>query len=156
MSYINPLFNNSDITNKKPVYEKDKPVKRQMRAPRKDKTHSIKFPVTVPMQMKLKSYCKQAARINKHLGKVPLTQTKFNNQLLRFGLKHENILRWDFEYIDTKNYMHTNILEIEYEELGGPHGYSVRKSISDRKAVFFIIQSVLKWLEGEGSLEKVL
>jgi hypothetical protein len=34
--------------------------------------------------------------------------------------------------------MHTNVLETEYEEIGGPQGLSVRKGMSDRKVVYQI------------------
>jgi hypothetical protein len=39
--------------------------------------------------------------------------------------------------------MHTNVLEIEYEEIGDPHGLSIRRGLSDRKVVYQIMMSVL-------------
>jgi len=156
VDYINPLFNNNEITKpKRPAATKsEKPIR--TRSIRIDKCRNVKFPIDTIMQMKLKSFAKQAARINRTKGKEALSQTKFNTLLLRYGLEHGSILGWDHEYKDTKVYMHTNILETEYEEIGGPHGLSVRKGLSDRKVVFHIMLSVIKWLEGEGSLEKII
>ncbi|TYS60718.1 hypothetical protein FZD47_21150 [Bacillus infantis] len=160
MGYINPLFKNTEITKKDtkgPIKDRSKEqLSQPARAVRKDKTHNIKFPLTSVQQMKLRSYCKQAARIYKNKRIEPLSQTKFNNALLRFGLKNEELIHWDMPYRDSKIYMHSNITEIEYQDIGGPFGLSVRKNLSDRKTVYFIILSVLGWLESGGDLEKIL
>ncbi|QCJ45513.1 hypothetical protein FAY30_26610 (plasmid) [Bacillus sp. S3] len=157
MGYINPLFNNTAITKTKPPSAVQKKQSDKIRATRSDKTHNIKFPVTPILQMKLKSYLRQAKRMYQIEGKEDITQTKFNTLLLRYGLAHKKILIWNHEYQDTKVYMHTNILEIEYEkEIGGPHGLTIQKNLSDRKVVFHIILSVLRWLEGGGDIEKIL
>lgn len=89
-------------------------------------------------------------------GRQPLSQTKFNTILLRFGLQHDDILLWDTPYMDSKVYMHTNILETEYSDIGGPHGLAIRKNMSERKVVYHVMISVLKWLEGEGQIEKII
>lgn len=157
MDYINPLFSNNEITKTKQKPAKptqNKPPR--IRSVRKDKCRNVKFPINNITQMKLKSLAKQASRLYRAQGKEPLSQTKFNTFLLRFGLENESLVYWDHEYKDTKVYMHTNILETEYENIGGPHGLSVRKGLSDRKVVYHIMLSVLKWLEGEGSLEKII
>ncbi|MGA5691385.1 hypothetical protein [Cytobacillus pseudoceanisediminis] len=158
MDYINPLFKHSSETIQpipKPTKKKQS-KKAPVRALRSDKTHNVKFPVSSIMQMKLKSLCRQAGRIYKEQRKVPLSQTKFNTILLRYGLQHSEIIDWTYEYSDTKVYMHTNILETEYMDIGGPYGFAVRKNLSERKVVFQIMNSVLRWLEGEGSLEKII
>ncbi|MBT2688345.1 hypothetical protein J7I93_09140 [Bacillus sp. ISL-47] len=156
MDYINPLFDKPAITNsKKPIAKRPQKSHKQ-RSVRKDKTHNIKFPVSPLIQMKLKSFCKQAARIERQRGRESISQTKFNTILLRFALQHEEIINWTHEYSDTKVYMHTNILETEYTEVGGPHGLAIRKNLSERKVVYHMIHSVLTWMEGEGSLEKIL
>lgn len=156
MEFINPLFKNNEIVKPKKTEERAIKQTDRIRAVRNDKTHNVKFPVTSVVQLKLKSHCKQAARIYRALGKEPLSQTKFNTLLLRYGLKNNRILRWDHEYKDTKVYMHTNVLETEFEEIGGPHGLSVRKGLSDRKVVYQVMLSVLSWLEGGGSIEKII
>lgn len=158
MDYINPLFNNIEITTKKksPAPNQSKKISKSVRAVRLDKCKNIKFPVNPTVQMKLKSYRAEAARIYKAQRKDPLSQTKFNTALLRFGLKHEHILSWEHQYKDTKVYMHTNILETEYIEIGGPHGLAIRKNLSERKVVYQVMLSVIKWLEGGGTIEKIL
>lgn len=161
MEYINPLFNHREITNKPNSKNKKSQTEsyKPRRETRKDKTHNVKFPVTPSQQVQLKSLCQQGKRLIKLRGEDPqkLTQTKFNTYLLRYGLANQHLLLWTFEYKDTKTYMHTNLLETEYEnEIGGPFGLKVRKNLTDRKVVTFIILSVLKWIEGEGSIEKIL
>ncbi|MFT9496936.1 MULTISPECIES: hypothetical protein [Bacillota] len=157
MGYINPLFENNKIVKNETQTKIDKPEPIIPRSIRKDKTHSIKFPVTPLMQMKLKSQFKQAKRLGMSGKRGELTQTKFNTYLLHFGLQHPHIIWWKDKYSDTKTYMHTNILETIYEaEIGGPHGLAIQKNLSERKVVYHIINSVLKWLEGEGSIEKIL
>lgn len=156
MEFINPLFktNNASEIIKTPDIKME--TKKLTRSIRSDKCRNIKFPIDTLLRMKLKSCAKQAARIYQAKGKEPLSQTKFNTLLLRFGLNNGSLISWDHEYIDTKIYMHTNILETEYEEIGGPHGLSVRKGLSDRKVVYHIMVSVVKWLEGEGNLEEIV
>lgn len=156
MEYINPLFNNTEIV--KPKQPASSKVNRKSpRSIRSDKTHNVKFPVTQIMQMQLKSYHRQAKRLYRLKGKGDITQTTFNTLLLQFGLSHKDIINWNHEYKDTKVYMHTKLLESVFESaIGGPHGLTVQKNLSDRKVVFHVILSVLKWLEGEGSLEEIL
>lgn len=161
MGFINPIFNESNIIKEKKIEKKppeSKPVMAtKPRATRKDKTKNVKFPITPTIQMTLRSYCQQAKRLYKVQGKEPLSQTKFNTLLLRYGLEHKEILSWSHAYKDTKKYMHTNVLEIEYDhEIGGPFGLAIQKNLSDRKVVFHIIHSVLKWLEGVGSIEEII
>lgn len=154
MEYINPLFNDTRIEKtKKTIQKKTNNLNRSTRI---DKNHNIKFPISKVTQMKLKSHCKQAGRIYQMQGMPQISQTKFNTLLLRFGLKHEEIIFWGHQYKDSKVYMHTNVLETEYLEIGGPHGLAIRKSLSERKVVYHIILSVLNWLEGEGNIEKII
>jgi hypothetical protein len=159
VDYIDPITNYNNVISKK---EKQslKPTSAnssKIRAARKDTQKNVKFPISPVMQIKLRSYCKQAGRIFVQQGKEPITQTKFNTALLRYGLNNPDIIQWDFEYQDTKTYMHTQLLKVEYEnEIGGPYGLAVRKSLSDRKVVYQVIHSVLNWLERSGALEKIL
>lgn len=156
MKYINPLFSDSEIVNKKSeiVSDKTKP-KRKTRG---DKTHNIKFPVDPVTQIKLKSYSKEAKRICELRGIEPITQTKFNTALLNYGLKHIELIKWNHPYKDTKTYMHTNILKTDYDlYIDGPHGLSVQKNLNNRRIVFQIIHSVIHLLEkGEVKIEEVL
>ena len=158
VGYINPIFQEPKQIKlhewkKQSNTDSQQPPKK---AVRKDKTHNIKFPVSVRMQMSLKSTLKQANLLLKSQGTEPLSQTKFNTLLLRYGLQHPEILKWSTKYQDTKVYMHTNLFETEYDEIGGPHGLSIQKNLSDRKVVFHILLSVIYWMEGEGSVEKII
>lgn len=157
MDYINPLFNHTEKTKENKLSTHQTKKHKPIRATRSDKTHNIKFPVDSITQMKLKSLCKQANRIYPQQGKDNLKQTKFNTLLLQYGLNHKDLIRWDYEYKDTKVYMHTTLLEIEYErEIGGPHGLAIRKNLSERKVVYQIMMSILQWIERGGELEKII
>ncbi|MEG6533256.1 hypothetical protein V6C20_06910 [Caldibacillus thermoamylovorans] len=154
MGYINPLFSKSEIMNKKlkPLSSKTN------RKTRNDKTHNIKFPIDSINQIKLKSYSKEAKRICELQGKDGITQTKFNTALLRYGLKHIELVKWCHTYKDTKVYMHTNLLKTEYELfISGPHGLSVQKNLNDRRVVFHIINSLINLLDkGEVNIEEII
>ncbi|WP_461611876.1 hypothetical protein [Cytobacillus kochii] len=157
MSFINPLFEPSKNEKQKPnVSLNQKQTKSKKRSTRNDKTHNIKFPISSIQQIKLRSYCKQAQRVYQEKELDPLPQTKFNTKLLRYGMNHPEILTWSHNYKDSKTYMHTNLLETEYQDIGGPHGYAIRENLSERKVVYQIIMSVIVWMEGGGSLEKIL
>ncbi|MFB7304611.1 MULTISPECIES: hypothetical protein [Bacillati] len=155
MEYLNPISKKQNII-KHPEGIKKNP-KKTIRKQRSDKTHNIKFPVSDIEKMKLQSLCRQTKRILLKQGKEPIQQTKLNTLLLVYGLRNQHILSWDWSYKDTKQYMHTNILESIYElEIGSPYALSVQKGYSDRKLVYMVIMSVIKWLEGEGTIEKIL
>lgn len=154
MEYINPLFSDSGkVLKDEQTRRKRVRNEKNGRAVRSDKTHSIKFPVTPVSQMKLRSHLRQAKRLYPHKN---LTQTTFNTLLLRYGMNHPEIIKWNQPYRDTKVYMHTKILKKEYEIYFGPHGFSVQKNMSDRKAVHHIILSVLSWLERGGTYEEII
>lgn len=161
MEYINPLFKEQRLIN-----EKQKPKlitdnyddkTKKARKTRIDKTHKLKFPVTTIEKMKLQSLCKQVQRAQKNKGLDPIQQTKLNTLLLQYGLNNQHILIWDWPYQDSKQYMHTNLIENLFErEIGGPFGLAIQKGLSERKTVYMIIMSVLKWLEGGGNIEQIV
>jgi hypothetical protein len=153
---LNPMFQNTDskkIISKKEVPESLPKKKRQTRS---DKCHNIKFPVTPIMQMKLRTYCKQMGRFYQTKEGQAFSQTTFNTTLLQFGLNHIDIVDWAQDYVDTKSYMHTMLKENSYYGIGGPYGLAIQKQLSERKVVFFIMASVLRWIEKGGSLEEIL
>lgn len=161
MEFINPLFKEQRIINEQPKKELIKDTNegeyKKIRKTRIDKTHKLKFPVTNVEKMKLQSLCKQVQRTLKARGVEPIQQTKLNTLLLQFGLKNQTIITWDWPYQDSKQYMHTNLKEIDFErEIGGPHGLAIRKGLSERKTAYMIIMSVLKWLEGGGNIEQII
>lgn len=154
MEYINPLFSDTEKILKNEQSKNNRVLNvKTSHTVRKDKTHNIKFPVSPVTQIKLKSCFRQAKRLypNKNL-----TQTKFNTLLLRYGMNHPEIIKWNFPYRDTKVYMHTKILKKEYDLYFGPHGFPVQKNMSDRKVVYHIVLSVLSWLEREGRYEEII
>jgi len=63
---------------------------------------------------------------------------------------------WNKPYQDTKRYMHTQPLETDYQEIGGPFGLSTQKQLSDRRVVYYLVISALDWLRKEGDYEKIL
>lgn len=156
MESLNPMFQNTPskkMISKKEKTEKVINNKRQMRS---DKCHNIKFPVSPVTQMKLRTYCKQLKERYQTKDGKDISQTAFNTSLLRFGLRHMEILEWDMDYVDPKVYMHTMLKEKEYQEIGGPYGLAIQKQISERKVVYYIMTSVIRWIEKGGSLEKIL
>ena len=154
MEYINPLFKQQKIIKETSSTPKKNSNQRKIRC---DKTHNIKFPVTDTERIKLRSLCQQVKRDFIKQGKKGIEQTKFNTLLLEYGLDNQHLIRWDWEYSDSKHYMHTNILQTQYEqEIGGPHGLSIRKGLTDRKVAYMVIMSVLQWVQGDGDIEKVI
>lgn len=156
MESLNPMFQDKPL--KKGISTKEEsehPLKRK-RQTRSDKCHNIKFPVTTVMQMKLRTYCKQMNGLYYTQDRQALSQTVFNTSLLQFGLHHTEIVDWTLPYQDTKTYMHTMLKEQEYQRIGGPYGLAIQKQVSERKVVFFMMASVLLWIEKGGSLEKIL
>lgn len=152
MGYINPLFGEQKIIKESSPNKKS--IKRQTRS---DKTHNIKFPVTDSERIRLRSACQQAKLRFREIGLGKIEQTQFNTMLLTYGLDHQDIISFDLPYKDSKNYMHTNILESMYErEIGGPHGLTIRKGLSDRKVAYMTVMAVLKWLERDGDIEKII
>lgn len=151
MGFISPI-NKRDNNNS--LSDLSRPAdKKVVRAIRSDKLHPIKFPVDDIMKMDLKSFY----RIAKHLGMEDMQQEEFNTLLLRYGLENLHLVSWDWDYKDTKVYRKTKLRAIYYEStIGGPHGLSVQKGLSDRKIVTFIIKSILKWLKGAGGIEKII
>jgi len=129
---------------------------KMIRQIRSDKQHDIKFPVNEYLYIKLKDLNKQLNEQLKQKRKKEITQTVVNTKLLRFGLKNDWVINWDIHYKDSKRYMHTNLLETEYEKIGGRYGYSMTKMMSDRKVVTIIILSVLNYLESGGDINEVL
>lgn len=125
---------------------------------RSDKCRDIKFPVSKLEQIRFKSACKQADFFYKkiHGYDQKLTQTHFNTLLLKYALRNQHEVGWERPYKDSKVYMHTKPTEKEYELIGGPHGLSTRKAISDRKLIYCLVISVLEYLEHKGEYKSVI
>lgn len=160
MEYLNPLFNEQRIIKKENRTIQSKTLQGKNKTDRKvrsDKTHNLKFPVSSIEKMKLQSLCKKVQRGFEGQRTAPIRQTKLNTLLLLYGISNQHLISWDWSYKDSKCYMHTNPLETIYErEIGGPFGLAIQKGLSERKTAYMIIMSVIKWLEGEGNIEKIL
>lgn len=156
MESLNPMFQNAHLNKIISKKEGSNDLFKKKRQQRSDKCHSIKFPVTPMLQMKLRTYCKQIGRYYQTREGQALTQTAFNTTLLQFGLNRIKIVDWSQDYKDTKTYMHTMLKEKDYSMIGGPYGLAIQKQLSERKAVFFIIASTIRWMETGGSIEEII
>ncbi|MBT2668988.1 hypothetical protein J7J00_26730 [Bacillus sp. ISL-4] len=86
-----------------------------------------------------------------------MTQTTCNTLLLRFGLIKRKDVDYNIPYTDTKEYMHTYLLETEYGEKGGGlHEVAILKDLSDRRVAYCMIHHTVAWLERGGSIEEIL
>ncbi|MGE7766869.1 hypothetical protein [Peribacillus sp. NPDC096540] len=162
MSSLNPFFNELKKMNpKEKVIQKkslENPSRQitSLRKVRKDKQHDIKFPVDYVMKVKLRTLCQALSpKYYQKTGK-PLTQTACNTLLLRFGLARWRDVDYVMDYKDTKEYMHTYLLETEYGQKGGLHEVAILKDLSDRRVVYFMIHHAVSWLERGGSVEEIL
>lgn len=162
MSSLNPFFEELKNERNKPKaiqktsFEDPSYFIRSIRKVRKDKQHDIKFPVDYAMKVKLRTLCKTGNYIYKKKYGKPLTQTIFNTQLLRFSLVRRNDVEFSIAYKDTKEYMHTHLLETEYNQQGGLRDIAIAHDFSDRRAVYCMIHYAVSWLERGGSLEEIL
>lgn len=156
MESLNPMFQKTHLKKIISKEEQSNDLSKKKRQTRSDKCHNIKFPVTPIMQMKLRTYCKQVGRFYQTREGQALTQTAFNTTLLHFGLSRIDIVDWSQDYKDTKTYMHTMLKEKHYSVIGGPYGLAIQKQLSERKVVFFIMASILRWIEKGGSLEEII
>lgn len=150
---------NSFFTEPQPKQPGSIKVKKKLpttRKTRSDKRHNVKFPITPTEHQLLKMTFKQASESLANKSNKELTQTHFNTILLKFALSHLEVVDWNKPYKDTKRYMHTQPLETDYREIGGPYGLSTQKQMSDRKVVYYLVISALHWLRREGNYEKIL
>lgn len=155
---LNSFF--TDPQPKKPVAKPKpipkKPTVHKTRQTRSDKRHNVKFPVTPMEHQQLKVAFKQASIWYKQHKDKELTQTAFNTFLLAYALHHIENVNWNKPYKDSKRYMHTQPLESDYKEIGGPYGLATRKGLSDRKIVYYLVISALEWVRKDGDYAKIL
>lgn len=161
MSSLNPFFEELKREKSKPkIIEKttltDPSYLSSIRKVRKDKQHDIKFPVDYAMKVKLRTMCKTWNPTYKKKSGKPLTQTNLNTLLLRFSMNRWKDVDFSIAYKDTKEYMHTHLLEIEYSQRGGLRDISISQDLSDRRIVYSMICYAISWLERGGSIEEIL
>jgi hypothetical protein len=100
------------------------------RKTRSDKTHDIRFPVT-PDQ---KALIRRLARAN------DMKETQFTTKLLMTALSAYPVLP-EYDYHDTKLYMHVKPKEIDYQKV---FDLAVKYGISERQTVTRLIISILR------------
>lgn len=154
MKYISPIIQKNNNTQR--IMKKTEHDEFTIRKIRSDKKHAVKFPITEHQNTRIKSLCSLTNRKLKAEGKQTITQTQFNTFLLEFGLNNQHLIDYSIEYKDNKRYLHTKLNEIKYEEIGGPYGLSNRYNLSNRKIVYFIVISILYYLERGGEIEQIL
>ncbi|NMH67306.1 hypothetical protein HF072_00615 [Bacillus sp. RO3] len=117
-----------------------------------DKTSPMKFPVTEEENAKLRRLFKSFMRNDK--GVRPASITELFIMLVRFGLRHPEMLQLAEEYqnTDTKKTVKPNQLEKRMIE-----DLAIEWNVSERRALHGIIFSVISYLDKGGSLvyEKV-
>lgn len=118
------------------------------RETRFDKTVTMKFPVTEEENAQLRNLWL--------VYREPLKAssiTVFLTMLLRFGLRHPDLIRSDIPYQNTKIHKTVKPNQIEKERISGVNGLTVQWQLpSDRKTVHRIIFSVLFYLRRGGTL----
>lgn len=123
---INPIFEEKLVLTKSSTLSS--PVTK--RKTRSDKRHDIKFPVT-PAQKEMLRLLSKKNRIR---------ETSMTTKLLSISLREITVLP-DYEYHDTKKYMHVKPNQLEYERIVE---FAIRYGISERKVVTLLMMSVLK------------
>jgi hypothetical protein len=155
MDNLNPLFEDSIIkpspnVSKKTVSSSPK-TKRTVRS---NKGHGVKFPVSLQQQIEFKTSIR---RFKYYYPGVKIQQTKYNTLLLWYALDHLHIVDWNLEYIGTsEHHMTTKLPEYRFSEIGGLHGLSIEKGLSDRKTVYKMTISALQYIEKGGYYNEIL
>ena len=148
---LNPIFNDTtvDRVKKKPIAQIHSPTPtKTKRAPRKDKGHSCKFPVTLEQQIKYKTSLK---RFKYHFPNIEIHQTKYNTLLLQYALENPQIVNWNLDYPGTSEYhMTTKLPEYKFNDIGGEYGIAINRGLSLRKTVFIMTSSSLQYIEKGG------
>lgn len=143
---IAPIFLNG--------YEEKRPAARppENRKTRFDKTSPMKFPVTEEENIKLRRLFQSFSRNDK--GIRPASITELFIMMVRFGLRHPEMLQPASEYQNTeiKKTVKPNQLEKQMIE-----DLAIDWNVSERRALHGIVFSVLGFLDKGGSLgnEKV-
>ena len=125
------------------------------RKKRKDAGHNVKFPVSFELQRLFKASRKRCCLIYPQY-KEQLKQTKYNTLLLQYALDNPYIVEWNQTYKDCSTYLHTMLREERYDEIAGIYGIALERNLSNRKCVFMMCVSALKWIEKEGNYEEII
>lgn len=116
-----------------------------------DKTHSMKFPVTMKQEMEIRKLWKRHKSTLEVIHDRDISLTKFNTMLLRFGLRNKDIVR-EHLYENTGTYKTVKPNQVEYELIGGIEGMAINLGVSERRALTYIMLSVLEYMSSGGQL----
>lgn len=113
-----------------------------------DKTSPRKFPVS---ELENKELRRLYLFLKDELKASSLTD--FLTMILRFGLRHPELLKSNFHYENTGIYKTVKPNQIEKELLSGRSGFAIEWGMSERRALYQIIFSVLRYVKQGGKLE---
>jgi hypothetical protein len=126
---------------------------------RSDKGKNVKFPVTYEQQIQFKQSFQKFRRVYEKEIKTyypKIGQCKYNTLLIVYALDHLEIVEWNLEYSDKNKYFRTSIPHSRHSnEIAGPYGLSVRKNMSERKAVYMLAIAGLKTIEQGGKYHEI-
>lgn len=141
---LNPIFKEAPKSNNK--------SKKQHRKTRSDKRHPVRFPVDGLLKG---DFIRSLRRFKRTYPDLKIEQTKYNTLLLLYALNHPEIVRWDLPYKDYDTYMTTKLLLSQFEAIGGDYGLALSKGLSDRKTVYMLTVSALRYIEKGGYYDEV-
>lgn len=135
------LFTNNPSTKS----SNNKSINTTKRQTRFDKTYPRKFPVSEEQNKLLRRL------YILHRGNLESTSiTNFLTMLLRYGIKHREVINHQIEYENTNIYKTVKPNKVEKEIISGPQGLAIDWNVSERKAIHLIIISVAYFLDNGG------
>ncbi|MDP4084698.1 MAG: hypothetical protein Q8934_08805 [Bacillota bacterium] len=142
---IAPFFFEEPPKQKK---SKDPFQESQLRKKRFDKTASMKFPVT---EMESRELRRLYSFYKEDLQATSITE--FFTMLLRYGLRHPELLKTHFVYENTGTYKTVKPNQIEKSLIAGGNGFAIEWGVSERKTLHHIIFSVMEYLKKGGKMK---
>jgi hypothetical protein len=146
--FIFPAAYEQNKNNKQSHLKPNNDLRAQQRKTRFDKTESMKFPVTPGENAQFR-----------HLWLVYRPHFKVNSitvfltQLLRYGLRHPEIIKHDIEYSNSSILKTVNPNQCEKDMICGINGLTIQWQLtSNRKTLHRIMISVLHYLRNGGTL----
>ncbi|WP_214482955.1 hypothetical protein [Bacillus sp. SM2101] len=155
---LTPIFqeiDNHSKTNSNPQNKMSPTQPSTKRKIRSDKGHNVKFPVSSELQRQFKTSRKRCLTLFPEF-RDKIKQTKYNTLLLSYALDHLDIVDWDLPYSDSLQYMHTQLPEYRYKEIGGLYGIADEHNLSSRKCVYMMVVSALKEIERTEAYYEIL
>jgi hypothetical protein len=142
---IAPIFFDTRPKNKK---INDSFQKSSNRKTRFDKTTSMKFPVS---ENENKEFRRLYSFLKEDLRAASITE--FLTMILRFGLRHPELLKNHFNYANTGSYKTVKPNQIEKKLIAGGSGFAIEWGVSERRALHNIMFSVLDYVKRGGRIK---